>query len=161
MVFYNSDPKSFPDQTSLWLAMQKKTLGEILQEAGLVSPYQIKSALLNQITHPNLRIGEILAQQELIKPETANFFVQDWSNIILEPEKNAIGYYLRQAGILNSAQIELILAQQRLSGVRFGTVAVFQGFMRSTTLDFFLENLFPDESHRSPFINMSSPTNQK
>lgn len=154
MVFFNSNPGSFPKK--YWLAVPKKTLGEILQEAGLVSPYQIKSALLNQTTHPNLRIGEILTQQELIKPETVNFFVQDWSNIISEPEKNALGFYLKQAGILDSAQIELILAQQKISGIRFGTVAVFQGFIRSTTLDFFLENLFPDEAHRSPFINISS-----
>ena len=117
MVFYNSNPESFPE-TNHWLEQQKKALGEILQEAGLVSPYQVQSALLNQVTHPDLRIGEILAQQELIKPETADFFVQNWSNVILEPEKNALGYYLRRAGILNSAQIELVLAQQRLSGVR-------------------------------------------
>ena len=160
MLFYNSNPKSSP-RTNHWLTIKKKALGEILQEAGLVSPYQVQSALLNQITHPDLRIGEILAQQELIKPETADFFVQDWSNVVAEPEKSSLGYYLKQAGILNSAQIELILAQQRLSGVRFGTVAVFQGFIRSTTLDFFLENLFPDEVHRSPFINMSSHTSQE
>jgi len=159
MVFYNSNPESFPI-TNHWLAKEKKALGEILQEAGLVSLYQVQSALLNQVNHPDLRIGDILAQQELIKPETADFFVQDWSNVILEPEKNTLGYYLRQAGILNSAQIEFILAQQRLSGVRFGTVAVFQGFIRSTTLDFFLENLFPEEVNVSPFINMSSHTKQ-
>ena len=159
MVFYHSNSEPFPEK--YWLALPNKTLGEILQEAGLVSPHQIKSALLNQITHPDLRIGEILTQQELVKPETVNFFVQDWSNMILEPEKNALGYYLRKAGILNSAQIELILAQQRVSGIRFGTVAVFQGFIRSTTLDFFLENLFPDEAHRSPFIDLSKRTDQE
>ena len=160
MLFNNSNPGSFP-RTNHWQTNKKKALGEILQEAGLVSPYQVQSALLNQINYPDLRIGEILAQQELIEPETADFFVQEWSDIVMESEKNPLGYYLRQACILNSAQIELILAQQRLSGVRFGTVAVFQGFIRSTTLDFFLENLFPDEAHRSPFINMSSRTDQK
>lgn len=133
--------------------IKHKVLGEILHEAGLVSQFQLQSALVNQMGKPSLRIGEILAQQDLIKPETANFFAEDWSNIVLQPDKNALGYYLRRAGILNSAQVELVLAQQRVSGVRFGTVAVFQGFLRSTTLDFFLENLYPERLHESPFIN--------
>jgi hypothetical protein len=136
------------------VAMQTKTLGEILQEADLVSSRQIDSALQDKTHYPDLRIGEILAYKKLIKPETADFFVQDWTKAVIESEKNALGYYLNQAAILDSKQIELILAEQRASGVRFGTVAVFQGFIKSTTLDFFLTNLFPQESQVSPFINM-------
>lgn len=136
------------------VAMQTKTLGEILQEADLVSSRQIESALQYKMQYPDLRIGEILVHKKLIKPETADFFVQDWTKAVMESEKNALGYYLQQAAILNSEQIELILAAQRDSGVRFGTVAVFQGFIKSTTLDFFLTNLFPQESDVSPFINM-------
>ena len=151
MIFY---PPSHETQAlSRFLKMKQKVLGEILQEAGLISQFQLKSALANQTGEPSLRIGEILAQQDFIKPETANFFAEDWSNIVLQPDKNALGYYLRRAGILNGAQIELVLAQQRVSGVRFGTVAVFQGFLRSTTLDFFLENLYPERLHESPFVN--------
>ena len=136
------------------LAVETKTLGEILREADLVSARQIESALQAKIQYPNLRIGEILAQKEFIKPETADFFAQDWTKAIVEAEKYALGYYLKQAAILNDEQIEVILAEQRASGVRFGTVAVFQGFIKSTTLDFFLANLFPTELHVSPFINM-------
>ncbi|BAZ46787.1 hypothetical protein NIES4102_38270 [Chondrocystis sp. NIES-4102] len=139
-----------------FLGIQTKMLGEILQEADLVSSAQIQAALEVQLQSPDLKVGEILAKQGLIKPETADFFAQDWLKIIAQPHKNALGYYLRQAAILNSAQIELILAEQRVTGVRFGTVAVFQGFLKSTTLDYFLANLFPEELHVSPFINMSS-----
>lgn len=137
-----------------FLSVQTKTIGEILREADLVSAYQIESALQDKMQHPELKIGEILAQKNIVKPETADFFAQDWSKVIIEPEKNALGYYLKQAAILDSAQIEVILAEQRSTGVRFGTVAVFQGFLKSTTLDFFLANLFPDELHVSPFVNM-------
>ena len=153
MNFYRSNFKSYPGEHPLAIP-ESKTLGAILQEADLVSPFQLQSALENQVDHPDLRIGEILAQQDLIKPETADFFVEDWSNIITQPHKNALGYYLRRAGILNSAQVEVVLAQQRTSGIRFGTVAVFQGFLKSTTLDFFLENLYPEECNVSPFLNM-------
>ena len=136
------------------LSLKTKPLGKILQEADLISSFQLEAALANQVQNPELRIGEILAQRSLIKPETADFFVRDWSKVIMEPKKNALGFYLLEAGILNSSQIEVILAEQRATRVRFGTVAVFQGFLRSTTLDFFLANLFPEEMHRSPFVDM-------
>jgi hypothetical protein len=155
MIYFRLIPQSSDDLRRL-LAIKTKMLGKILQEADLVSSSQIQEALQAQIQSPDLRIGEILTQQGLIKPETANFFAQDWSKVIAQSDKNALGYYLRQAAILNSAQIEVILAEQRATGVRFGTVAVFQGFLKSTTLDFFLANLFPEELHISPFINMYS-----
>jgi len=153
MTSYRLTPKAYSDIRRL-LAVQTQTLGETLQEADIISPFHIESALQTQVDHPNLRIGEILAQQGFIKPETADFFAQDWSKVVIQPEKDALGYYLQQAAILNSAQIEVILAEQRSTGVRFGTVAVFQGFLKSTTLDFFLANLFPEELHVSPFVNM-------
>ena len=155
MKSYRLSTKARADICRL-LAVQTKTLGEILREADLVSSWQIESALQDKQQHPELRIGEILAQKKIIKPKTADFFAQDWTKAVIEPEKNALGYYLRQAAILDSDQIELILAEQRASGVRFGTVAVFQGFIKSTTLDFFLHNLYPKESRVSPFINMYS-----
>ena len=156
--YHRLTPKSNSD-LSRFLSVSTKPLGKILQEADLVSSFQIKSALQDQMQHPDLRIGKILAQQGLIKPETADFFAQDWSKVLMQPDKNALGYYLKQAAILNSAQIEVILAVQRDTGVRFGTVGVFQGFLKSTTLDFFLANLFPEELQVSPFVNMYSQRN--
>lgn len=145
----NSDLQCFP-------SIPTQPLGLILQQADLVSSFQIESALRDQIRHPDLRIGEILSLQGLIKTETADFFVQDWSKALMQPDKYALGYYLQQAGIINSAEVEVVLAVQRDTGVRFGTVAVFQGFLKSTTLDFFLANLYPDEANISPFVNMYS-----
>lgn len=146
-------PKSYFDLRRL-LSIQTKPLGKILQEADLISSLQLEAALSNQVRDPSLKIGEILAQDGLIRPETADFFVRDWSKVIVESEKSALGYYLEQAAILDRQQIEIVLSQQRATGIRFGTVAVFQGFIKSTTLDYFLANLFPEEMHKSPFINM-------
>lgn len=150
---YRLSPESYLTLRRI-LSMGTKPLGEILREADLVSSFQLESALANQAHHPELRIGEILAQEGLIKPTTADFFVQDWSKVILQPQKNALGYYLQQAAILNDDQIKAILAEQKQTGIRFGTIAVFQGLIKSTTLDFFLTNLFPEEIHRSPFRDM-------
>jgi len=153
MKSYRLSAKDAADLRRL-VAIKTKTLGEILREADLVSSWQIESALQDKIQYPDLRIGEILAQKNLLKPETADFFAQDWTRAVIESDKHALGYYLQQAAILDRQQIELILAQQRVSGVRFGTVAVLQGFLKSTTLDFFLANLFPEELSVSPFINL-------
>jgi hypothetical protein len=153
MKSYRLTAKDAADLSRL-VAIKTKTLGEILREADLVSSWQIESALQDKIQYPDLRIGEILARKNLLKPETADFFAQDWIKAVIESDKHALGYYLQQAAILDRAQIELILAQQRVSGVRFGTVAVLQGFLKSTTLDFFLANLFPEEFAVSPFINL-------
>jgi len=153
--FYRLTPKSSSALRNL-LSIQTKRLGVILQEAGLVSPHQIELALEDKIQYPDLRIGDILAKRGIIKPETADFFVQDWLNVVRQEEKDALGYYLKQAALLDNSQIEAILAEQRETGIRFGTVAVFQGFLKSTTLDFFLAYLFPEELNTSPFINMYS-----
>ena len=152
---YRLTPKSYSDLRSL-LSIQTKPLGKILQEADLISSFQLETALSNQVQYPDLKIGEILAQDGSIAQKTADFFVRDWSKVITESEKNAIGYYLERAAILDREQVEIILAQQRASGVRFGTIAVLQGFIKSTTLDFFLANLFPEEMDKSPFVNLYS-----
>ena len=137
-----------------FLSVQTKKLGTILQEADLITDREIELALQTQIDTPHLKIGEILAQQNSIKAETADFFAREWSKIVVQPEKDVLGYYLRQAAILDREQVEIILSEQRSTGIRFGTIAIFQGFLKSTTLDFFLANLFPEELHVSPFINM-------
>lgn len=152
---YRLTPRSYSDLRRL-LSIQTKPLGKILQEADLISSFQLETALSNQVLYPNLKIGEILAQDGSIAQKTADFFVRDWSKVITESEKNAIGYYLERAAILDREQVEIILAQQRASGVRFGTIAVLQGFIKSTTLDFFLANLFPEEMDKSPFVNLYS-----
>ena len=52
--------------------------------------------------------------------------------------------------MLKEEDIKRILNEQKLTGVRFGTVAVLQGLLKSTTLDFFLMYLFPKELTVSP-----------
>ena len=81
------------------IAIESQRLGETLREAGLVSASQIELALQDKTQYPELRIGEILAQKEIIKPETADFFACDWTKAVLEAEKYALGYYLHQAAI--------------------------------------------------------------
>ena len=132
----------------------KQKIGILLREADLVSSSQIELALQAKQQYSHLRLGEIIAMQGWLKSETADFFVEEWSNLLQKRYREPLGYYLQQAALLEQEDIEMILEEQIRTGVRFGTVAVLQGFIKSTTLDFFLMNLFPHQSADSPFVNM-------
>ena len=150
--FTNSEES--PLNKSHLMEVRPKRIGTILREADLVSIPQLDLALQDQKNFPNLRLGEILAMRGWIKTETANFFVQDWSSILQEENRQPLGQYLVKSGLLEPQQLESILQEQKQTGIRFGTIAVMQGFLKSTTLDFFLMYLFPEEMAVSPFVNM-------
>jgi hypothetical protein len=136
------------------LEIKSKKIGTILREADLVSIPQLDLALRDQEYFPDLRLGEILAMRGWIKSETADFFVQDWSKIIQDKSRQPLGQYLVRSGLIEPIQLEAVLEEQKYTGIRFGTIAVMQGLLKSTTLDFFLMYLFPKEITVSPFVNM-------
>lgn len=122
----------------------KKRLGEILEEAGLVSPAQIEIALQDQSFYEEMRIGEILALRGWIKQETADFFADRFSVLVKQPHKKPLGFYLREAALLDENQIKMILAEQvklTTPRVRFGKLVVIKGLLKQSTVDFFLDNL--------------------
>ncbi|WP_051036398.1 tetratricopeptide repeat protein [Pleurocapsa sp. PCC 7327] len=121
-----------------------KPLGTILQQADLVSAAQIEVALREQARSPNLRIGEILALRGWVKQKTADFFAQRWLTLANQESKRPLGQYLKEAALLNELQIEIVLSEQRQTGLRFGELAVKKGWLKPTTLDFFLDFLVPE-----------------
>jgi len=156
-MFYHPHSKGNLSDFSAHLAVKRRQkIGAILREADLVSEHQIELALQVKGYSSNLLFGEILAMQGWLKPETADFFVEEWTHLLKQKYREPLGFYLQQAALLEQEDIELILEEQTQTGVRFGTVAVLQGLIKSTTLDFFLMNLFPQKFQDSPFINMQS-----
>lgn len=127
----------------------QQPLGEVLVEAGLVSPRQIDQALEEQRGNSQFLIGEILALRGLLRQETANFFVEDWPKLIRRRSKKRIGDYFKQAALLNEAQIIEVVREHQRTGLRFGNVAVLQGFISEQTRDFFLVHLCPHELDES------------
>ncbi|HHP7230061.1 MAG TPA: tetratricopeptide repeat protein [Xenococcaceae cyanobacterium] len=118
-----------------------KPLGLVLQKAGLISLEQVKIALEAKKTLPNCKIGEILAIRGWIKPETANFFAEQWPKLLLNQELQPIGQYLKAAGFISDRQIEQTLQQQANSQLKFGDYAVLQGWISRSTLNFLLQQL--------------------
>ncbi len=127
------------------MALKRKPLGEILQEAALISSGQVQVALMEQLTYDNLKIGEILALHGWIEEKTVNFFADTFPQLINNPIRNKIGNYLCEAGLLNEYQVEEIITEQFKTGIKFGSLAVIKGFIKPETLDFFLRHLFPDK----------------
>jgi hypothetical protein len=141
---------------------QNKLLGEILEQAGLVSDEQIQIALAERRESHNLRVGEILALRGWIEQRTADFFADEWCNLVNQTERQLLGYYLEKSGLLTKQQTTSILEEQKKLWVKFGAIAILQGLLRQETVDFFLEHLFPLELLDSPFIGkkISSPVSK-
>ncbi|MEO1341728.1 MAG: hypothetical protein AAFV28_11455 [Cyanobacteria bacterium J06635_13] len=122
-----------------------KPIGTILQEADLITPPQLEVALRDQTYYEDMRLGEILALRGWIKQDTADFFVQDWFKLINRRIDRPIGFYLNKAGLLSESDIQTILREQHASCLRFGDTAIKQGLLKPSTLNFFLQNLFPSQ----------------
>ena len=121
-------------------------LGEILCRSGLISIAQLEVALYDQHEYNHIRLGEILALRGWVKQQTADFFADKWPYIRVQENRHRLGYYFRQAALLDSSQIETILTEQQQKALRFGTLAVLHGWIAQQTLDFFLDALFPAQA---------------
>jgi hypothetical protein len=147
------------------MSQHHEKIGELLRQAYLITPTQLEEALLEQSQNPQQRLGEILARKGLIKQETADFFAQKWLEILNDtdcPSRHPLGYYLREAGLLDEVQIQSIVDEQKKRSlwVRLGAMAVLKGWLAQSTVDFFLENLYPEESEDSPFIPVKDKKNK-
>jgi hypothetical protein len=124
-----------------------KPLGEILQQAGLVSAAQVQVALQDQQQYKHLRLGEILALRGWLKQKTADFFAERWAILLAQKKKYPLGYWLKAAALLDEDQINLILSKQQQKmkknfiRTRFGRLVVSHGLLKKQTIDFFLESL--------------------
>ncbi len=126
-------------------------LGVVLQEAGLVDASQIEIALTVQKQLNILRLGEILASQGYLKQETADFFVRQWPTILEQKNIKPLGQYFKEASLLDESQIQELLEKQRHSQtwIRFGALAVWSGYIKQSTLDFFIKNLTHSDKPKS------------
>jgi hypothetical protein len=142
-------------------------LGEVLQQAHLVSETQVKEALRVQSQDRKTqgrKLGEILAERGWLKQQTADFFAQEWSNLLKQRGKKnlkPLGYYLKAAALLNDEQINMILAEQGQGRlwIRLGAAAVLKGWLKQSTVDFFVEHLFPEYAVDSPFLKVRKKSN--
>ncbi|ERT06929.1 glycosyltransferase, WecB/TagA/CpsF family protein [Lyngbya aestuarii BL J] len=132
--------------SSVAQGLQMPLLGQVLQEAGLLTPAQVNRVLEAQAKQPHLRFGEIVANQGWVHQETINFFAEQLPQVAMESRKQPIGYYLKQARLLDERQIEAILSEQSTTQMRFGEIAVEKGWLKNETVDSILRYLQGDLS---------------
>lgn len=110
-------------------------LGQMLQDAGLISPAQVKMVLDAQAKVPGMRFGEIVVHWGWLEKETVDFFADQLPQLVNDKERQPIGYYLQQAKLLTEEQVQEILEEQRLVNMRFGELAVQKGWVKQQTLE--------------------------
>jgi hypothetical protein len=143
--------------------MTTRPLGEVLQQAALISAAQVQVALEDQ-KYTGLRIGEILALRGWVKQETADFFADRWPILLAQKKKHPLGYWLKAAALLDENQINLILSGQqqkireKLVRIRFGKLVVSRGLLKEQTIDFFLESLSSKAATEEVFISNQGRT---
>lgn len=142
-------------------ASDKKPLGQLLNEAGLISAHQIEIALLEQVEIPRLKIGEIFSLRGWIKQETADFFADQWDQLLQQNPKRPLVYYLRHAALLDQNQIDFLMQQREnhQKQVRFHQIAIQHGLIKQQTIDFLIKNLLaPYKSEKlSQRLSVTTP----
>jgi N-acetylglucosaminyldiphosphoundecaprenol N-acetyl-beta-D-mannosaminyltransferase len=135
----------------------KKRIGEVLQQAGLLSTEQVEITLKLQnqhvqeysTNHHRPRFGEILAQQGWVEMKTVDFFAMQLPQLPSDRPQYPIGYYLKSAGLLDDSKINHILQEQAQTDLRFGELAVRKGYIKSETLNFFLQYVSSEPRKRN------------
>lgn len=136
------------------------SLGVVLQKAGLVSAAQVSLALQEQTINQH-RLGDLLCEHGWLKEPTADFFAEQWPTLFHDPDPKPLGQYLRQAHLLTDTQTDYLLEQQNLTQLRFGVLAVANGWIKLKTINFFLTHLQdipqsqPSETDQA--INFNTP----
>lgn len=116
-------------------------LGSVLLAADLLAKPQLELALNDQAHYWELRLGEILDLRGWVRQQTSDFFADQFTFFQASPSRYQLGFYLKAAALLDQEQIHAILQQQQQTTAMFGTLAVVNGWLKQTTLDFFLGTL--------------------
>ena len=134
-----------------------KPLGRVLEQAGLISNFQIHTALKIQSHNHQVKFGTILVKQGILKQKTVDFFAEQWPQLLQQQKTQPLGYYFQEAALLDPQQLEALLKEQQQIEMLLGELAVEKGLLRIKTLNFFLEHLVNTENKQK----LLSPSQQE
>ncbi len=118
-----------------------KPLGKVLEQAGLISDFQLRIVLEIQSKDNQVKFGTILVSQGILKQKTVDFFAEQFPKLLQQQKNLPLGYYLQEASLIDAQQIETLLEEQKQTGMLLGELAVEKGWLRKKTLNFFLQHL--------------------
>lgn len=120
--------------------LNRQPLGAWLVEAGLLTPYQVKVALVEQQYRPSCRFGEVLLERNWIKATTLEFFLHLERAFTPQFHRLKLGQRLQAAGLVSEADIQTAIArQQQQRQLRLGQILCLQGLIQPKTADFFAQ----------------------
>lgn len=123
--------------------INQKLLGVLLQDAHLISDFQIQIALIDQQAY-GMRLGDVLVLHGWLKQQTIDFFINHWNNLMKCGRDYSLENCLEDAGLLTKQQIELIRQEQTRTKRSFETIAVQKRWVKPQTIDFFQSALAQD-----------------
>jgi N-acetylglucosaminyldiphosphoundecaprenol N-acetyl-beta-D-mannosaminyltransferase len=139
-----------------WLLLQQMMnryhyqlpIGQLLQEAELLSPVQVAEILAMQEQARQRRFGDLVIEQGWLPSQTVDFFADQLPQLS-RSRHLPLGEYLKTAALIDEDQIRHILAQQANGGGRFGDIAVENGLVPQGTVNLVMEQLAKPQSQRS------------
>ncbi|WP_242041094.1 hypothetical protein [Leptolyngbya sp. FACHB-261] len=69
-----------------------------------------------------------------------------------------IGSYLLDAGLLTQAQIEVVLNDQKITGMRFGEIVAQRGWVKEQTIEYLMKKVVLPERQALKTSQPSEPT---
>lgn len=111
-----------------------KLIGQILQQAGLLSALQVNAILEAQTTqYRHLRFGEIAISKGWLKPQTVDFIL---NYVTLANQA------LQETSLLLTVELDEVLQARtnQSKSLRIGELALLKGWMNPETMNFVLKN---------------------
>ncbi len=134
-----------------------KPLGKVLEQAGLISDFQIRIALDIQSKDNQVKFGTILVSQGILKQKTVDFFAEQLPKLLQQPKTEPLGYYLQEASLIDAQQIETLLEEQKQTHMLLGELILKKGWLQPKTLNYFLQNLAQSNNQ----MKLLSPSHQE
>jgi hypothetical protein len=116
--------------------IDQKLLGVVLQDAHLISDFQIQIALIDQQAY-GMRLGDVLVLHGWLQQETLDFFVRQWNYLLRNHEEFSLEDCVQSAGLLSEQQIQFIRQEQVRTNQSFRCIVLQQRLLKKQTLDFF------------------------
>jgi Glycosyltransferases, probably involved in cell wall biogenesis len=148
-------------------------LGDILVNAGLITPAQLKIALEYQKKH-NVRLGDCLVATNIMSDALLKLFLEvqklldanyvspknahELINGLLNSSSDNIGTIFLRGGLLSSQQLDYALDRHQKEGGQLGQILIDCGFVNQETLDIILQlqeigRLHVAKNQIAPYLN--------
>lgn len=138
-----------------WLVLQQKLnlyryqrrIGQLLEEAGLLTREQVQKILSIKQQFPQKRFGEIVVQEGWLTSQTVDFF----ADLLTGSFNNCnwpMSRYLQRSGLFNEPELTTLSQKAKSQNIPIGEIAIREGLIKSNTLDVILEYTTPKPERR-------------